>query len=44
LGKEIQVSLANLGDFHGDNYRIGTPLGQTLDRTPPSCLTIPQHE
>ena len=30
LGKEIQVCLANLGNFHGNNYRIGTSLGQTL--------------
>jgi hypothetical protein len=29
--KEIKVSLADLGDFHSDNYRIGTQLGQTLD-------------
>jgi hypothetical protein len=43
LGKEIQVSLANLGDFHGGNYRIGTRLGQTLDKKMPTCLTIPQH-
>jgi hypothetical protein len=34
LGKEIQVSLANLGNFHADNYRIGTWLGQTLDQNP----------
>jgi hypothetical protein len=32
LGKEIQVSLADLGDFHGNNYRIGTSLGQTLGK------------
>jgi len=30
LGKEIQVSLAYLRDFHNNNYRIGTSLGQTL--------------
>lgn len=30
-GKEIKVSLANLGDFHNNNYRIGNKLGQTLD-------------
>jgi hypothetical protein len=32
LGKEIQVSLANLGYFHSNNYRIGTSLGQTLGK------------
>ena len=30
FGKEIQVSLANLGDFHTDNYRTRNRLGQTL--------------
>ena len=30
-GKEIQVGLANLGDFHVNNYRIGPNLGQTLE-------------
>jgi hypothetical protein len=29
--KEIKISLANLGDFHINNYRIGDKLGQTLD-------------
>jgi hypothetical protein len=43
LGKEIQVSLANLGDFHGHNYLIGTSQGQTLDKMPQSSLTIAQH-
>jgi hypothetical protein len=43
LGKEIQVSLANLGDFHANNYRIGTSLGQTLGPIAFSCLTIPEH-
>jgi len=33
-GEEIQVGLANLGDFHVKNYRIGPNLGQTLDRGP----------
>jgi len=27
LGKVIQVCLANLGDFHENNYRIGTCKG-----------------
>ena len=44
LGEEIQVRLANLGDFHGNNYRIGTCLGQTLDKIPLSWLTIAQHQ
>jgi len=30
FGKKIQVSLANLGDFHTDNYRTRNRLGQTL--------------
>jgi hypothetical protein len=41
LGEVVQVRLANLGDFHANNYRIGTSRGQTLGKPTLSCLTIP---
>ena len=44
LGEVVQVRLANLGDFHGNNYRIGTCRGQNLCNPSQICLTIPQHQ
>jgi hypothetical protein len=39
-GKVIKIGLADFGDFHPDNYRIGTELGQTLKLAPNHSLTI----
>jgi hypothetical protein len=39
-GKIIEEGLADFGDFHPQNYRIGTELGQTLKYAHPHSLTI----
>jgi len=39
-GKIIKEGLADFGDFHLWNYRIGTELGQTLKDAHAHSLTI----
>jgi len=39
-GKVIKIGLADFGDFHPDNYRIGSELGQTLKLVSNHSLTI----
>ncbi len=38
--KIIEEGLTDFGDFHPQNYRIGTELGQTLKDTHAHSLTI----